>query len=114
MIFMGLEQISFALKYVSTYQVLVFIVVGGVEFLLPETERLGHHTADIRHGLVIDLNAHRLDEICVARRVFGGHEFSLLKKVHFLVYFFNQKFKLVLVAFFLLVELHYPFLQCHE
>ena len=47
---MGLQEVLFALENVATFEILLFHVIDSVEFLLSETEGLGHHAAtDVGH-----------------------------------------------------------------
>jgi hypothetical protein len=58
MVSVRFQEILFTLKNVATFEVLLFHVIDGVEFLLSETEGLRHHTAaDIGHGVKVDIDA---------------------------------------------------------
>ncbi len=84
-----LQEVFFALENVATFEIFFFHVIDRVEFLLTETEGLGHHAAtDVRHGIKIDFYAERIDEIRETSSIFGSHEFTLFEQVHFFVYFF--------------------------
>ena len=79
--------------------------------LLPETKGLTHHAGTFRHGVIVDDNIERIDEIGETSGVLGLHILPLFKKKHFLIKFLDEQFELILITRFTLIKLDQSFFK---
>ena len=76
--------------FVTEQGVTTELVPLEIRGLLPEAEGLAHHAGALGHGVVIDGNIERVDEVGKAGGILGLHELAFLKEKHFLINFLDE------------------------